>query len=579
MAKTKSKRKHLTPAAGYLRRSTGKQEMSLSDQRREIERLACENGYKIVRWYQDDSISGDATEKRSGFLRMHGDATNGRDFEVILVWDQDRFGRFNSLEAGYWVHPLVNAGVRLVTVTEGPINWNDFTGRLMYGIKQEGKHQFLHDLSRNTARGQITSVLNGWLTGRAAPYGYDRMLVDEHGEHRQRVYNGEKYAKPRSWHVTLVPSDDPQKVATAKWMFENYANTDIGLRAMADELNSKGIPGPGGGTWWIGTIREILKNETYAGDFIWPKRNLGKYNRISGQEIKARNGDVSSVKFTDEAERIEQADIFPALVDRKTFARVQEKLSQRNRQTTTRRSKHGDNYILTGLLFCGHCGAKMYGARKTRRKNGKSYVWENYVCSTYHTQGKTQCGHHKIDQHDLLSFLLRTLRDAVLAGGEKETLRERVRERLESRQQADPSDLKSLRRKVAELDKEIQHGTKRLLRAPDDIADLLGQELSTMRRERDRLTRELEEMDQAAPADVDAEVDATVDRLWAMADELDKAEPARLRELVRRMVDRIDLWFDRQERGKRTFHPFRKGTIDLRPDPLIFNTVSRGDWI
>ena len=88
----------------------------------------------------------------------------------------------------------------LETVTEGPVDWNDFTGRLMYNIKQEGKHQFLRDLSnRNTARGKITNAEKGYLCGQAAPYGYDRMLVDESGEHRQRIGSGEQIAKPRSW--------------------------------------------------------------------------------------------------------------------------------------------------------------------------------------------------------------------------------------------------------------------------------------------------------------------------------------------------------------------------------------------
>ncbi len=109
-------------AVGYLRRSTEKQEQSLTDQRTQIERYAADNGFRVVRWYQDDGISGDDTHKRAGFLEMHRAACNGRDFEAIIVWDQDRFGRFDSIEAGHWIHPLRNAGVRLVTVAEGPVN-------------------------------------------------------------------------------------------------------------------------------------------------------------------------------------------------------------------------------------------------------------------------------------------------------------------------------------------------------------------------------------------------------------------------------------------------------------------------
>lgn len=161
MAKAHSKHAALVPAVGYLRRSTNRQEASLADQRTAIERYAAQNGYTIVRWYEDDGISGDATEKRAGFLAMHKAACNGRDFKIILCWDQDRFGRFNSMEAGFYVHPLMRAGVQLVTVNEGPIAWDDFTGRVMYSLKQEGKHQFLRDLSRNVTRGQISNAQEG----------------------------------------------------------------------------------------------------------------------------------------------------------------------------------------------------------------------------------------------------------------------------------------------------------------------------------------------------------------------------------------------------------------------------------
>ena len=318
-------------AVGYLRRSTERQEKSLEDQRREIERYADPNGYKILRWYQDDAISGDETGKRLGFQEMHKAACNGSDFEAILVWDQDRFGRFDMIEAGHWIHPLRQAGVQLVTVNDGPINWDDFTGRVVYSIKQEGKHQFLRDLSRNTLRGQISNAERGFLCGQAAPYGYDRMLVDEHGKHRQRIRNGEKFSKPRSWHVTLVPSDDPEKVVTAQWLFGHYAEVDVGLRQLAEELNRRGVPAPRGGRWQVGTIREILRNPKYLGQNVWGRRRMGKYHRAAGGEIRQRLDLDRRVKFNPEEEWTSKHDSHPALVDRETWEHVQRKLVERPR--------------------------------------------------------------------------------------------------------------------------------------------------------------------------------------------------------------------------------------------------------
>lgn len=49
---------------------------------------------------------------------------------------------------------------------------------------------------------------------------------------------------------------------------------------------------------------------------------------------------------------------------------------------------------------------------------------------------------------------------------------------VETRQTADPDVMRGLRAKVVEMNSDIERGTKRLLRAPDDVADVLGKELS-----------------------------------------------------------------------------------------------------
>ena len=363
----------------------------------------------------------------------------------------------------------------------------------------------------------------------------------------------------------------------AKWLFQSYAHEDISLRLLANDLNKREVPGPRGGLWHVGTIREILKNETYAGDFIWPKRSMGKYHRIAGTEIKPRSG-KPSVRLNEAAERIEHRGILPALVDRETWERVQEKLRQRRGRTTSHKAKNLDRFILSGLLYCDHCGAKMFGQRSTRRKNGKTYEYERYVCSSYHTKGHSVCGHHMVNQAAILAVLLEKLREEVLAGGHREELREQVLEGLRAKQSA-PADIDALRLRVADLDKQVVHGTKRLLGAPDDIADLLAAELSKLRKERDRLAKELTEWEPVPAPDLEAQADAAVDRLWTLCEELQKAPPARLRELVRQMVSRIRLRFGRKRQGRRTTYPFLGGKVDLRPDPVLYRLVSRGDWI
>src|SRR3972149_21569 len=144
----------------YLRMSDERQERSIGDQRTELLAYAQKHAYQIVGEYTDEAISGDDTQRRAGVLRMREDAQQG-EFSVVLCWAQDRFGRFDPIEGGYWILPFRNAGVRLETIAQGKIDWNDFAGRLIYMVQQEGKHAYLRDLSRNVARGQLNAAKNG----------------------------------------------------------------------------------------------------------------------------------------------------------------------------------------------------------------------------------------------------------------------------------------------------------------------------------------------------------------------------------------------------------------------------------
>ncbi len=308
---------------------------------------------------------------------------------------------------------------------------------------------------------------------------------------------------------------------------------------------------------------------------------MGKYVKVVGQEVRDRDpADAEKIMVNDPAARLVVDEAWEPLVDRKTFDRVQRKLTARRDRCTSHKKKNMDAYLLSGLVFCGHCGAKMTGSKTTRRKGGAVYEYPRYICSSYHSKGSHVCGCHSVDQGALLRVLLAKLREVVFCGGHREALRDRVVARMEARAATDPAELDAMRGRLATLDAEIEQGARRLLRAPDDVADLLGRELSAMRRDRDRLVSQVSDLEgAAAPVDVAAEADAAVDRLWGLAEELEKAPPVRVRELVRRMVARVELRFGRVEKAKRVECPFLKGRIELRPDPLLCSPVSRGDWI
>src|SRR5262249_22619810 len=142
-------------------------------------------------------ISGDDTKKRKGFRRMVTDAGELADFKAILCWDRKRFGRFDGIEYGFYAHQLRGAGVVLVTVREGLIDWNVSTDRIVAAVHQEGAHEDLVGHSANVARGQLGAALDGSWIG-SPPYAYrvvgdrkkKRLVIDDYGKVKivQRIF-------------------------------------------------------------------------------------------------------------------------------------------------------------------------------------------------------------------------------------------------------------------------------------------------------------------------------------------------------------------------------------------------------
>src|SRR5262249_27667480 len=154
----------------------------------------------------------------------------------------------DSIEYGYYVFPLREAGIHLATVTDGVTDWNEVHGRIVAGVMQEGKHQQLLDQSANATRGQLAAMKNGGWAGQP-PYG-------------SRLEGPEKARK-------LVPGD-PGRAEVVRRIFREYVE-GRSLAEIARGLSADGFVTPSGevpgvlrrgrpACWQSTTIRGILKN-------------------------------------------------------------------------------------------------------------------------------------------------------------------------------------------------------------------------------------------------------------------------------------------------------------------------------
>ena len=527
-----AKTKTLTIAASYIRMSSAQQEKSPKQQRDEIDRLAVAENCRIAFEFSDESITGDSgPERRPGFQAMLEAAERG-EFSTLLLYDGDRLGRFDSLDgAAYW-NRLRRAGIRIVTVTDGAIDLDTFEGRVVHAVKQEGRHAYLRDLSRKVLRGQVENARAGNSNGGPARFGLDRVLVGPDGNMVRRLAPGER-VKMKGHVVRIEPTTDTAILATVRYIFRRFADSDIGYRKLAYELNAKGYAGPRGNGWHHAAVGAILQNPLYAGANRWGAKSVGRYHTTQAGAIVDAGGNGG--RTPEDALLIKGA--CRAIIDRKTWLKVQRKIAGRVGQP----KNHRIEYPLSGLLFCKHCGQPLYGERISRRPRGTLYEYSLYGCSTYRRMGPQNaagCGHYTIRAAQIEGFLADQLRKVLLAVPRDELIKLISQEMKRSRKDT-KADAKRLQQRLEILDAEVG----RLVRAIRTIdAPELVEELATVRADREVVKLSLAQTTTTnAPGGPSAAAEQLAGEIWALGEAFAGAPPEALRDLFRQLVRRIDV--------------------------------------
>ena len=458
------------------------------------------------------------------------------------------------------------------------IDINDLAQFLMASIEAQTDHSFSKTLSELTLRGQSKKAQNGFSAGQAAPYGYDRMLVDEDGVHRTRVKKGEKVAKPNGWHTSFVPGD-PNQVAQVRWIFSQYLAGDSPW-TIAKSLNKRGVPSPRGGKWNKGTIRDMLKNEIYCGDFVWNKTRQGKFHSlVDGKASERSRNEKASTKTGRRKHKVLQKDpedwvvveqSHEAIIEKVDWLAAQERMQKNRKHPGGTNATNGYLYLVRGLVHC-ECGAKMHGRITRRRKNGKTYEKRKYVCSAYDSHGT--CKHNWIDADELHEKVVAQLVEVL---GNPENLK-RLTALMNSRLRASAPDenlVQSLIRQLAELDQQIQAGADRVLTAPEDLLDTLYKKIRQAKARHQHVKAELQAVRAKSRTKTyviwtSEDVLAVIEKL---ADRITSAEAKAAQEALKANVERIQLRFRTVQEGKRQIQRVAGGEIHLVTEQKVAGT-------
>lgn len=469
----------MIPAVGYLRVSDPKKkEVSIPKQKEIIQKWA-KSRYKIIRWYIDAGRSGGKdTEKRTEFLRMIDDAESKQDFQAVLSYGFDRFGRLDTLEGAEYKLRLRNAGVYLDTPMDGKADWTTPTGQILDAVYAVKNNEYLLHLSKSVIDGKLRAASEGKPLGGQPPYGMARLIIDDNGEKRL-IPRGDRFKAPHGWTVTYVAGDETE-IQIVRWLFEEYLSKDISFHSLAQRLNERRIPSPGKKKWTTLQIQRTLWNRCYIGDYVSGKKHTkGCFYRLTKEgPIRNPGGKLSSNIAGSEDELIIAEKVFEPILERKLFFKVQKKMS-RNKGRKPRSPRDG-GHPLSGILICDHCGKTMLAMKRSNRKVAGTV----YYCGSACNNPGATCGFWKVEEAELMSFLVDTL-DKKLQPTELEKL-------LPIAKYRKLTDNRNDERRLAEIEKEIDRGNRRLVTIDDDeIVPGIVKEIKRLKHEMSELERRL----------------------------------------------------------------------------------------
>jgi DNA invertase Pin-like site-specific DNA recombinase len=276
-------------AAQYVRMSTDYQQYSIQNQAVVIATYAELHKLTIVRTYRDEGESGLKIENRTGLTELIEDIQSGQtDFGHLLIFDVSRWGRFQDVdESAHYEFVCRRAGVKVAYCAEQFDNDGSLLSSILKNIKRVMAAEFSRELSAKVLAGALRLAGHGFKMGGTAPYGLQRLVVDDHSHPKGYLKHGERKFLITD-RVRLGPGPADQ-VEVVKWIFEEYLRSKS-QQAIARELNRRGIQTNRGEPWRKNSIGELLRNEAYIGNFIYNRdtEKLGAKRKHNPKELWIR---------------------------------------------------------------------------------------------------------------------------------------------------------------------------------------------------------------------------------------------------------------------------------------------------
>ena len=312
-------------------------------QRQACREFAATHQWGIIKELYEKGISGFKTpiQDRKVLQQIKKDAEL-RKFDILLVFMFDRLGRRDS-ETPFFVEDLSMYGVEIWSVTEGQQQFESHADKLINYIRYWQAESLKTSDRIKTRMGQLT--VEGFFCGGRCAYGY------------QLIKTWRKNDRGHEIHDLAI---QPDEAAVIQKIFDYRIHYGYGSRKIAAVLAEQNIYNRNGEKFHFSSIRGILEREQYAGRLVWGDH---------------RSDDLPELK----------------IISSETLAVAQQIAEQRKtRQIPQRISGQA---LLSGNVYCGHCGGKIFASTARKSHHSCAEVSERvpiYKCYN-RTQYKGRC--------------------------------------------------------------------------------------------------------------------------------------------------------------------------------------------
>ena len=350
---------------------------SIKNQQAILEKYAKENGFDHPRIFIDDGWSG-VTFARPAFTEIMELAEQGL-IRTLIVKDHSRLGRNRLIVGQLMEEEFDRLGIRYIAIMDNIDTAKGISDLVpMQDLFNEWHAKNTSQKVRNVFR---SKGMSGQPLTTNPPYGY--------------LKDPESQKHDIKWIIDEPAAEVVRRIF--QLCLDGYGPTQIARQLKAEKIptptehwNSIGkkcshapeVPY----NWNSSGVADILSRQEYCGDTI----NFRSTTKSFKNKTKIERPEEEWQVFPD---------THPAIIDRETFALVQELRAHRRRPTRT-----GHVSMFSGLLYCADCGSKLYYSNG----NVKRHIRPNFFCSSFRKETSI-CTAHYIREKAVYDLVLETM--------------------------------------------------------------------------------------------------------------------------------------------------------------------------